>query len=380
MTIYLQQSVASQEIPLGIFVDSTDGNTEESGLTIANTDIKIWKTGATTLASKNSGGATYISNGVYYAVLDATDTDTLGPMVIFVHVSGALAVKLECLVVTAAAYTFMTANTIAADLTTIDNFLDTEVAAILSDTNAILTDTNDIQTRLPAALVAGRIDASVGAMAANVMTAAAADPGLTTELQAGLATAAALTTIDDFLDTEIAAILSDTNAILIDTAEIGLAGAGLTALATQASVNTIDDLLDTEIAALTTAVADLPTNAELATALGTADDAVLAALVTIDDFLDTEIAAIKAKTDLIPASPATSAEVAAVLTTAMTEAYPTDGGTMTIAQALYLLRGHLGDFAISGTTLTVKKVDGSTAAATFTLDSAVTPTSITRAT
>ena len=380
MTIYLQQSVASQEIPLGIFVDSTDGNTEESGLTIANTDIKIWKTGATTLASKNSGGATYISNGVYYAVLDATDTDTLGPMVIFVHVSGALAVKLECLVVTAAAYTFMTANTIAADLTTIDNFLDTEVAAILSDTNAILTDTNDIQTRLPAALVAGRIDASVGAMAANVMTAAAADPGLTTELQAGLATAAALTTIDDFLDTEIAAILSDTNAILIDTAEIGLAGAGLTALATQASVNTIDDLLDTEIAALTTAVADLPTNAELATALGTADDAVLAALVTIDDFLDTEIAAIKVKTDLIPASPATSAEVAAVLTTAMTEAYPTDGGTMTIAQALYLLRGHLGDFAISGTTLTVKKVDGSTAAATFTLDSAVTPTSITRAT
>jgi hypothetical protein len=35
-----------------------------------------------------------------------------------------------------------------------------------------------------------------------------------------------------------------------DTAEIGAAGAGLTALATQTSVNTIDDFLDTEIAAI----------------------------------------------------------------------------------------------------------------------------------
>lgn len=96
--IFLRYSTASQEIPLGMFVDSTDGNSEETGLTIANTDIKLWKAGATTLANKNSGGATHISNGVYYAVLDATDTDTLGSLVIFVHVSGALYVRLECVV------------------------------------------------------------------------------------------------------------------------------------------------------------------------------------------------------------------------------------------------------------------------------------------
>lgn len=41
MTIYLRQSTASQEVPLGYFLDSTDGNTEKTGLTIANTDIKI---------------------------------------------------------------------------------------------------------------------------------------------------------------------------------------------------------------------------------------------------------------------------------------------------------------------------------------------------
>ena len=47
----------------------------------------------------------------------------------------------------------------------VDNFIDTEIA--------------DIQARLPAALVGGRMDASVGAMAANVITAAAlaADTG-----------------------------------------------------------------------------------------------------------------------------------------------------------------------------------------------------------
>lgn len=96
MTIALKQSTASQEIPLGYFVDSTDGDTAETGLTIANTDIKIWKNGATTLANKNSGGATHIAGGVYYCTLDATDTDTVGPLVIFVHVSGALAVRVEC--------------------------------------------------------------------------------------------------------------------------------------------------------------------------------------------------------------------------------------------------------------------------------------------
>ena len=52
--------------------------------------IKIWKSGATTLANKNSGGATHISNGVYFATLDATDTDTVGNIEIFIHEAGAL--------------------------------------------------------------------------------------------------------------------------------------------------------------------------------------------------------------------------------------------------------------------------------------------------
>lgn len=119
--IFLRQSTASQEIPLGRFVDSTDGNTEETGLTIANTDIKIWKTGATTLASKNSGGATHIANGEYYCVLDATDTDTIGPLKVTCHVSGALYVQVFCTVLDEAVYDVMfgtTALATATNLTT----------------------------------------------------------------------------------------------------------------------------------------------------------------------------------------------------------------------------------------------------------------------
>ena len=109
--IYLRQSTASQEVPLGFFLDSADGNTEKTALTIANTDIKVWKNGATTLANKNSGGGTHISNGIYYAVLDATDTDTLGPLVLFCHVAGALPVRLECCVLSANVFDSLIAGT-----------------------------------------------------------------------------------------------------------------------------------------------------------------------------------------------------------------------------------------------------------------------------
>ncbi len=81
-------------------------------------------------------------------------------------------------------------------LTTYD--VDDLAAALI----VVQADTDDIQTRLPAALVSGRIDASVGAVAANAITAAAiatdaidADAiaaTAVTELQSGLATAASV--------------------------------------------------------------------------------------------------------------------------------------------------------------------------------------------
>ena len=104
MAMWLRQSTATQRILLGIFVDSTDGNTEKTGLSIANTDIKLWKEGAIAEASKNSGGATHLGNGRYYTVLDAGDTDTPGKLEISVHVTGALAVRREYMVLPANVY------------------------------------------------------------------------------------------------------------------------------------------------------------------------------------------------------------------------------------------------------------------------------------
>jgi hypothetical protein len=48
-----------------------------------------------------------------------------------------------------------------------------DVAAVKAQTAAIETDTQDLQSRVPAALVSGRMDASVGAMQNDVITAAA---------------------------------------------------------------------------------------------------------------------------------------------------------------------------------------------------------------
>ena len=181
--MYLRQSTASQEVLIGRFVDSTDGNTEETALTIANTDIKIWKTGATTLANKNSGGATHISNGDYYATLDATDTDTIGPLKISVHVAGALSVQVWCCVLDEAVYDALFGTTALATATNITAGTITTVTTLTGHT----PQTGDSFARLGAP--AG---ASVSA--------------------------------------DIAAVKVDTAATLIDTAEIGAAGAGLTAI------------------------------------------------------------------------------------------------------------------------------------------------------
>lgn len=111
MALYLREDTASQEILLGPFLDETDGATAETGLTIANTDIKIWKSGATTLANKNSGGATHISGGMYYAVLDATDTDTCGNLVVYCHMdANALPVRHEFVVLQANVYDSLVAG------------------------------------------------------------------------------------------------------------------------------------------------------------------------------------------------------------------------------------------------------------------------------
>jgi hypothetical protein len=70
----------------------------------------------------------------------------------------------------------------------------------------------------------------------------------------------------------------------------------------------------------------------------------------------------------------------ALFTRQLTESYAADGAAPTVAQALMLIQQRMTEFGISSTTLTINKLDGTTAAATLTLNDGSAPTAVTRAT
>jgi hypothetical protein len=150
---YLRQSSAAQVRTLGPFLDSTTFVDFENALTIANTDIKLKKNGAASV-NKNSGGATADGTfGMYHLTWDAVDSATVGELFVCVSVAGALPVFATYVVLEEAVYD--------------------QLYAAAAPGAATTAQATDLQARLPAALVSGRMDASVGAMAANVLTATA---------------------------------------------------------------------------------------------------------------------------------------------------------------------------------------------------------------
>jgi phage baseplate assembly protein W len=180
----------------------------------------------------------------------------------------------------------------AANLATVAGYLDTEIAAILA-TTAKLDDTLE--------------DSGGGAYIfteASLANAPAGGGGGGDATEAKQDTIIALigTPAGASVSADILAVKTETASILADTDDIGVAGAGLTAIPWNAAwdaevqseatdaLNAYDPPtraeLTTDTNSVLTAVGDVPTNAELATALGTADDAVLA-----------QIALVKAKTD-----------------------------------------------------------------------------------
>lgn len=159
----------------------------------------------------------------------------------------------------------------------------TEIQSGLATSAALATvqaDTDDIQTRLPTALVGGRMDSSVGAMAANVLTASAiATDAITagkiaadaigaselaadavTEIQSGLATSAALATVQadtDDIQTRLPAALvsgrmdSSVGAMaagVVTAAAVATGAIDADALATDAVTEIVNGVWDEAIA------------------------------------------------------------------------------------------------------------------------------------
>ena len=174
-------------------------------------------------------------------------------------------------------------------------------------------------------------------------------------------------------------------------ARIGAAGAGLTSLGDTRLVN-LDAAVSTRLA---TSGYTAPDNTGIASAASSASSAAssasTAATQATNAATQTTAGNIRAAVGMsaanldtqigdLPTNAELTTAITALLTTQMTEAYAADGTAPTLAQCLFLIQQSLHEFSISGTARTVKKLDGSTTAAVFTLDSATSPTSTTRTT
>lgn len=318
--LFLKQSTAAQARLLGPFVDDTDGATAETGLTVANTDIRLSKNGGNMVA-KNLGGGTHDENGWYTTTLDATDTATVGSLQVSCKVAGALAVFMEFTVLEENVYDAWFGASAAAG---------TDLASILTDTAdmqprvvAIEVDTGTtLDGRIPAALVGGRMDSDIGAKTGNVALSA-----------------------QEKLDANAEADTAITDA----------------ALGTAANLATVDTVVD-----------------GMQTDLSNGTDG-LGALKTLIDAVQSDATGIKAITDLLTLA-AINAEVDTAFTTIMVDSVPADGTIPSREQAMYMIVQFLTDFVISGTTRTTRKVNGSTTLMTHNLDDGTSPTALTRAT
>ena len=203
--LQIKQSTAVVHIVF-LMVDSTDHVTGKTGLSPTVTISK----NAGSFASP-SGAITEIAHGWYKLAANATDTNTLGALALHATGTGADPTDMIC------------AN------------------IVLYDPQAVLSTLDAAGVRSAVGLASANLDTQIGT----------------------LATASNLATVAGYLDTEIAAILADTNELQTDWADGGRLDLILDARASQTSVD------------------DLPTNAELATSQAAADDATLAAIAAL---------------------------------------------------------------------------------------------------
>lgn len=182
---------------------------------------------------------------------------------------------------------------------------------------------------------------------------------------------------------DIAAMKVDTAAILDDT---GTSGVVVSASSVRTAVGLASANLDTQLDALPTAAENADAVWDEATSGHTTGGTFGEQVKTdIDDILvDTAvIGAAGAGLTAIPWNASWDAEVQSevqdALDATLADSVPSDGTRPSVGQAVYAIYQFLTERSVSGTTLTVKKVDGSTTLMTFTLNDATTPTSITRA-
>ena len=100
---FLRQST-SVDVPIGPFLDETDGDTPMTALTITQPDVRLKKNNGNWAQKNAAQTLAHEENGFYEVTLDTTDTNTLGLMRLAVLEAGALPVWEDFMVVTAAEF------------------------------------------------------------------------------------------------------------------------------------------------------------------------------------------------------------------------------------------------------------------------------------
>ncbi len=262
-------------IVVGPLVDLTDGTTLETGLTVTGLTLNL-------ISESDAGGAPTKS-------IDAVSPTASGGNNDMVAIQGGY-YDLE---ITAGQVNFVgRAKFGIYDVDAIAPYFEDWIVLAANVYDALMG-TDKLQVHADE-ITAGLITAA--AIATNAIDADALAADAVTEIQSGLATAAALTTIDDFLDTEIAAILADTNELQTDLANGGRLDLLIDAIKAKTDNLPADPADDSDI------------DAQLAAISGYLDTEIAAILAAVD----TEVAAIKAKTDNLPASPANEASLVTI--------------------------------------------------------------------
>lgn len=194
---------------------------------------------------------------------------------------------------------------------------------------------------------------------------------------AALATASALSTVD----TNVSAILDDTGTTGVVVASGSKTGYSLSSSQTFNLTGNITGNLSGSVGSVSGAVGSVAGNVggNVTGSVGSIASGGIASTSFASGAITADAIAADAIGSSELAASAVTEIAAGVLTTALTESYAADGSAPTLTQAIFMTMQGLTEFAISGTTLTVKRLDGSTTAATFTLDSSTSPTSRTRA-
>lgn len=216
------------------------------------------------------------------------------------------------------------------------------------------------------------------AWGSGAITAGSIAADAVTEIQSGLSTLTAAQ-VNAEVDTALADYDGPTNAELTTA----LASADDATLAAIGALNNLSSAEAQTAAAAALTAYDGPTNAEMeARTLAAASYATAANQAAIAGYIDTEvgaiISAIAALNNISTAD--VLAQVAAALTAPIADSMPADGTRPSISAGIYMLVQFMTDRAVTGTTATVYKPDGTTSLFTLTLNDGTAPTAVTRAT